>query len=102
MGDSLYVIVDGEISIHEGDRQLDRLGAREVFGEMALLDPAPRVASGTAVVPTRLLRLHQAPFQDLLLERPEVAVAIMRVLARRLRSRIQDLAPRAPALATGT
>ena len=40
---------------------------------MALLDPEPRLASVTAVEPTRLFRLDQAPFYELMAERPEVA-----------------------------
>jgi ATP:ADP antiporter, AAA family len=91
-GDSMYVVVDGRVRVHDGDRTLDELGEREVFGEMALLDPEPRVASVSALEPTRLLRLPHGPFHELLHERPEIAIAIMRVLTQRLRDRIGDLA----------
>jgi len=90
-GDSLYVIVDGKVRVHDGERLLNYLGERDVFGEMALLDPEPRVATVTAVEATRLFRLAQAPFYELMAERPEIAAGIIRVLTRHLRNRIGDI-----------
>ncbi|MBA2665523.1 MAG: cyclic nucleotide-binding domain-containing protein [Trueperaceae bacterium] len=92
VGDSLYVVVDGCVEVVDGERVIDVVGEREVFGEMALLDPEPRAASVRAVEPTRLLRLDRGPFIEILHDRPEVAIAILRVLTRRLRSRVRDLA----------
>jgi HEAT repeat protein len=91
LGDSLYVIVDGRVRVHNDERLLNYLGERDVFGEMALLDPEPRLASVTALEPTRLLRLDQSPFYQLIAERPEVATGIIRVLTRRLRDRVRDI-----------
>jgi CRP-like cAMP-binding protein len=91
-GDSLYIIFDGKVRVHDGERLLNYLGEREVFGEMALLDPEPRLASVTAVEPTRLFRLDQAPFYALMAERPEVATGIIRVLTGHLRNRVRDVA----------
>jgi CRP-like cAMP-binding protein len=90
-GDSLYVIVDGKVRVHDGERLLNYLGERDVFGEMALLDPEPRLASVTAVEATRLFRLDQAPFYELMADRPEVATGIIRVLSGRLRDRVHDI-----------
>src|SRR5690606_8217221 len=80
VGDSLYVVAEGEVSVRDGPRELEVLGEGEAFGEMALLDPGPRSATVTAAVPSRLLRLSRGPFLDLVYERPEVAVGIMEVL----------------------
>lgn len=90
-GDSMYVIVDGKVRVHDGDRLINYLGERDVFGEMALLDPEPRIASVSAVEPTRLFRVDQAPFYQLIAERPEVATGIIHVLTRRLRDRLHDV-----------
>ena len=92
LGDSMYVIVDGKVSVHDGERLLNYLGERDVFGEMALLDPEPRMASVTAVQPTRLFRLEQTPFYELISQRPEVATGIIRVLTGHLRNRVRDIA----------
>jgi HEAT repeat protein len=91
-GDSLYVILDGKVRVHDGERLLNYLGERDVFGEMALLDPEPRLASVTAIEATRLFRLDQAPFYELMAERPEVATGVIRVLSGHLRNRVRDIA----------
>jgi ATP:ADP antiporter, AAA family len=91
-GDSMYIILDGKVRVHDGERLLNYLGERDVFGEMALLDPEPRIASVTAVEPTRLFRLNQAPFFEVMAERPEVAAGVIRVLTGRLRDRVRDIA----------
>jgi AAA family ATP:ADP antiporter len=91
-GDSLYIILDGKVRVHDGERLLNYLGERDVFGEMALLDPEPRLASVTTMEATRLFRLEQAPFYELMEERPEVATGIIRVLTGHLRNRVRDIA----------
>jgi hypothetical protein len=91
LGDCMYLVFDGEVRVHDGERTLNHLGPGEVFGEMALLDPQPRMASVTAVGDTLLLRLSQEPLYELMDERTEVARGIIRVLCRRLRDRVKDL-----------
>jgi HEAT repeat protein len=90
-GTSMYIIVAGEVRVHDETAVLNHLYTRDVFGEMALLDPEPRVASVTAVTATQLLRLDQEPFYELMDERNEVARGVIRVLTRRLRARVRDL-----------
>ncbi len=86
MGDDAFVIVYGRVKVHEGDRMLRILGVREVFGDLAALDPGPRSASVTALEPTTLFRINDRILQELIAEHPEVASALIRVLCRRLRS----------------
>lgn len=89
-GDCLYVIAEGRVRIHDGDMTVSFLESGEVFGEMALLDAQPRVASITAVTETRLYRLDQVPFFELMQRHPEVPLGICRVLTRRMRERLRD------------
>ena len=63
----------------------------DVFGEMAVLDPEPRVASVTAVEDTQLLRLDQEPFYELMEDQIAVAQGIIRVLSAHLRNRVRDV-----------
>ena len=86
-GNSLYVIVEGSVHIHDGDRSIAIIGPGEVFGELAALDPEPRMASVTAVEPSLLLRMGHAELGELMTEHPEVAFGIIHVLVRRLRER---------------
>ena len=85
-GDALYLVVDGTLRVEHDGRTLATLGTREVVGEMALLDPAPRSATCVAATPARLLRLSADTFAALLVERPEVASGVLRILTRRLRA----------------
>ncbi len=91
LGDSMYIIISGKVRVHQDEDLLNYLGERDVFGEMALLDPEPRVASVTAVEDTRLFRLGQEPFYQLLDNYSEVARGIIRVLTRYLRARVRDV-----------
>lgn len=91
-GDSLYIIVGGKVRVDDGEQLLNYLGERDLFGEMALLDVEPRSASVTTVEPTQLLRLDQAPFYELLDDRPEIGAGLIRVLSQHLRARVRDVA----------
>lgn len=91
-GDAMYIVATGKVRVHAAGHTLNYLSAGQVFGEMALLDSVPRLASVTGVEQTRLLRLSQAPFLELLEDRFELAEGIIRTLSGHLRSRTLDLA----------
>ena len=56
------------------------------MGEFAVVAPAPRSASVTAVEPSLLLRLRRGPFEELLDDRPEIARGVISTLARLLQA----------------
>ena len=91
-GDCMYIVVKGRVRVHDGERVLNDLWAGAVVGEMAILDDAGRVASVTAIEPTQLLRLDEAPFQALMDAQPEIGFAIINVLCQYLRARLRDMA----------
>ncbi len=86
LADSLYLLVEGRVRIHRAGQTLAQLGERESFGEMSLLDPAPRSATATAETDVTLLKLSEADFRDLLEEKHQLALGIIQVLTRRLRT----------------
>jgi CRP-like cAMP-binding protein len=90
-GSSLYIIIDGEVRVFDGSSTLNHLGPRDTFGEMALIDPEPRVASVEALRDTQLLRLNKDPFDELVDDRIEITYGMIKVLATYLRNRVQDL-----------
>jgi HEAT repeat protein/ATP/ADP translocase len=92
LGSSMYLIARGSVRVHDGTHTLNNLGERDVFGEMALLDPEPRVASVTALEDTLLFRLDQEPFYELMADRVEVVRGIFRVLTSYVRARVHDVA----------
>jgi CRP-like cAMP-binding protein/HEAT repeat protein len=91
-GTSMYIIVSGRVQVQDGEHTLAELADRDVFGEMALLDPEPRVASISALEDTELLSLHQEPFNALMAGQVEVARGVIGVLTRRLRGCLRDIA----------
>ena len=88
--DWLFVVADGTVRVHIGDQTLVERGVGISIGELAILSPAPRSASVTALEPSLLLRLRRAPFEELLEDRAEIGRAVIAALARRL----QELAHR--------
>jgi len=84
-GDALYIVVEGRVLVHKGEKHLAELGERECFGEMSVLDSEPRSASVSAINESLLLKIGREDFKDILSERPEIALGIMKVLSRRLR-----------------
>ncbi len=88
-GSRMYVIVSGSVRIEKkvGSRNLTLalLGAGEAFGEMALLEEAPRSAAAVVEDPARILEIDEAAFEDLVRNNGEVALRLLRRLSARLR-----------------
>ncbi len=89
VGDALYIVLDGAVRVHRGEKTIAELGLRECFGEMAILDAAPRSATVTAVGEVALLKISREDFQDIMAEKHAIAVGIIKVLTRRLRDAIR-------------
>ncbi|MFN0014790.1 MAG: ATP-binding protein [Saprospiraceae bacterium] len=84
-GRSLFLILEGEARVHDGDYTVALMHAGHCFGEMALLDEGPRSMSVSATTPTRLARIDREVFFEVLGEYPEVMQKIVGLLTRRLR-----------------
>ena len=82
----LYVIQTGHVEIRKGGRLLDTLTEKTIFGEMALIDHAPRAATAVAATDVDLVPVGEKQFLFLVSQTPYFALNVMRVLARRLRS----------------
>ena len=81
----LFVIQSGQVEIRLGNRLLETVPERGIFGEMALVDKAPRSATAVAATDVRLVPVGEKQFLFLLGHTPYFALNVMRVLARRLR-----------------
>jgi MFS family permease len=91
-GDAFFVVVQGSVRISRGQHEFAVLGAREGFGEMALLDRDTRSATATAAEATTLLRLDRDSFDRAIEANPVVARGIYRVLTERLRNTLAKVA----------
>jgi len=82
----LFVIADGEVEIRLGNRVLEKLPRYSIFGEMALIDTAPRSATAVAATDAKLVAVGEKQFLFLISNTPHFALNVMRVMARRLRT----------------
>lgn len=86
--DCAYVIMNGEVAIlaktDAGDVVVDTLRENQIFGEMALLNNAPRNATLRASGRLQALRITDAVFLKLISENPEVALDVMHQLSDKL------------------
>jgi CRP-like cAMP-binding protein len=85
-GRSFYVVLDGNAKVVRGGRTSRRLGAGDYFGEMALIDDAPRSADVVADGDVLTLTIDRAGFAKLLRAEPAIAQALLRTLAARVRA----------------
>jgi len=88
--DSLYIVLSGRLKVMMSDAEgkeviLSILGPGEFFGEMGLIDDAPRSASVVSIEPCEVLSIAKRDFKKCLAENFEMAQAVMRGLVRRLR-----------------
>jgi CRP/FNR family cyclic AMP-dependent transcriptional regulator len=82
----LYVIQSGLVEIQLGNRLLDTLEPNDLFGEMALIDGAPRSATAVAKTDVVLVPISKKDFLALVSRAPSFALDVMGMLARRLRA----------------
>jgi CRP-like cAMP-binding protein len=95
-GDALYLVLSGKLEVAKAGHPLATLDPGEFFGEMSLLEPAPRSATVTALAPSYLFRLPTTAIQVLLQTDPGAATAllihIVKTLSERLRRANETLA----------
>jgi len=84
--DHFYLVIEGVIHIRRGDTLLTEIGPGQFFGEIALLEGGPRSADAITKTRVRLLRLERGELMRRIDENPEIAVGMLRHLARRVRA----------------
>lgn len=94
--DSLYVVLSGKVKVFLSDEEgkevtLNLQSAGEYFGELAILDEAPRSASVMTTEDTKLAILSRAAFEKCMEQHSTIALTIMRGLARRLRELTENV-----------
>jgi CRP/FNR family transcriptional regulator, cyclic AMP receptor protein len=101
-GSALFVIISGKVKVSRGSEDgkeviLTILNESDFFGEMAILDGLTRSAGVIAIEETELFIIQRTDFLRLLQEHPEISVALLQELTRRLRAsdlRIKSLSLR--------
>jgi CRP/FNR family cyclic AMP-dependent transcriptional regulator len=84
-GDFLFAVVSGSVDIVVHGKTVETVEAGGVFGEMALVEDRPRVATAVARAESGLVRIDRKRFLFLVQQTPYFAIQLMAVMAGRLR-----------------
>ncbi|MDD5307388.1 MAG: Stp1/IreP family PP2C-type Ser/Thr phosphatase [Deltaproteobacteria bacterium] len=94
-GGELFIVLAGSVRVHKGETSIVVLSAGDHFGEMALIDKAPRSASVSSVGVSKLLVISRADFFQIIRNEPPLATKLLwsflQVLSARLRSTSDEL-----------
>lgn len=83
-GREFMVIIEGDATVRKGDQEVNRLGAGDFFGEIALVRQQPRTATVIANSPIRALVITDRSFRTLLDRSPTIEEKVMTALSARL------------------
>lgn len=84
-GTTMYIVLEGRVTIAINNKIVEKLTAGGVFGEMALVDQSPRTASAIARTDCALLSMNRQALIELVKADPAVGMAMMRCVANRMR-----------------
>ncbi|MEM7743698.1 MAG: cyclic nucleotide-binding domain-containing protein [Pseudomonadota bacterium] len=95
-GDAAYVVLEGEVDVLipiGGDEvSVAALGAKQIFGEMAVLCDQPRSTAIAAKTDLKVLRIDRKSLLEMLREFPDISLEFVKVLADRLEATSRQLA----------
>jgi CRP-like cAMP-binding protein len=88
---ALFIIVKGKVKVTRTSSDgreviLNILSESDIFGEMALIDGLTRSATVTSLEPSELFIIQRNQFLEFLKEHPEISIAVMQELSKRLRT----------------
>jgi hypothetical protein len=88
--DSLYVVMDGKLSVTKSGKELAVLSQGAHFGEMALLNKRPRSATVTTTAKSKLLVMDREAFSDLVRREPALGVKLLWTFSQVLSLRLEE------------
>ncbi len=87
-GDTLYLIQSGRVQIvkiiDDIEKNIDILQPGEIFGEMAILEEAPRSASAVALDQVKALEFNRENFEILMKGTPQIALKLLKLFTKRI------------------
>ena len=84
MPDDVYVLEDGTVEVTRDGERIATLGAGDVVGEIALVDPQRRTATVQAATPVRAVALNLRDLPEMASEMPEIVRHLRSIAERRL------------------
>lgn len=92
VGDSFYVVLEGQAKVVANGRTVSRVRPGDHFGEISLIDGGERTASVVSETPMTLLEISQKQFFDMLSRDPQVTLLLLENMARAVRRLDRSLA----------
>ncbi len=87
-GEEFYIIKEGKIRLTKiqdnKEKTMDLMEPPAIFGEMALIEDAPRTATAIAETPVKLVVLKKQNFNELLVSNPKWALSLIKILSKRI------------------
>ena len=84
-GAGFYLIISGKAEVIANGEKLANFGEGDFFGELAVIDGAPRTADVVATEETTCIVVSQWAMRGIISSHPEIALSMLEELAKRLR-----------------
>ncbi len=95
MGETAFLLLEGRVEVsrpgEDGEVQLAEIAAHDLVGEISILCDLPRTATVRALTPVKALIIEKGTFERLVRESPTMAMAFMRMIARRYDDTVKQL-----------
>ena len=92
-GELMYAVIDGTVDIVIRGKVVETIGTGGVFGEMALIETRPRVATALVKTEAKLVPIDRKRFEFLVQQSPFFALQLMTIMAERLRKMDETISP---------
>lgn len=86
LGDRAYLIQEGEVEISKNGLVLATLGKGELFGEMALVDDQPRMATAKAITDVSVVIIGRDAFREKLAKADPFIRGLLNIFVRNIRN----------------
>jgi CRP-like cAMP-binding protein len=90
-GDEMFIILQGKVTVEVGDITVGEMNSGDFFGEMSLIDNAPRSATVTACELALVFVINDKNFERIIAWEPVIAIRIMKSLSKRVRELNQEI-----------
>jgi len=90
-GEQMFAVIDGTVEIVIRGKVVETITVGGVFGEMALIEQRPRIATAVVKTDAKLVPIDRRRFEFLVQQSPFFALQIMTIMAERLRRMDEEL-----------
>lgn len=84
---AMYIIVEGQVKVHDGGHVFNILNVNDFFGEYSLIDTSERTASVSAIKNTILLKISESVFYGFIREQNRLIQGVVKSLINRVRDK---------------